>query len=571
MDGAGARALRSHLNYIERTGTGETGDRAQLYSENGVEADKESFIARTEEDRHHFRFIVSPEDASELQSLRDYTRDLVREMERDLGAKLDWIAADHFDTGQPHTHLIIRGKRDDGTDLVIPRDYIARGLRERAQALVELELGPVSEIEGRNRMARMVTQERLTALDRSLFKRAQDGVVDLSEAYRKQSQWKGRLGRARLRYLSKLGLADPLGNGRWQIDGAVKATLQRMGERGDIVKALHGAMRENQAFRMMDANSIFDPTAAGAKPITGAILSKGVADDASDRAYIIIDSLDGKPVYANVGGIDQLPDYSTGQIVTASPANLSPRPSDRTIAKIAAVNDGRYSAALHMAADGRARPEFIQAHIRRLESLRRSGHTAREADGTWNIPKDYLSCAADFEKDAALTKPTEITTHSKLRLRQMTTAIGATWLDEHLRDSDDVPSARGFAIEVNDARNARRQFLVQHSFVRDGQRRLAQSTLDRLESRDLADAGQELSQSLGKVYRPTPNNGRINGAYTDAIDRPSGRYAVIERSKDFTLVPWRDVLERNRGKFVSGLIRGNRISWKLDKGRGITT
>jgi type IV secretory pathway VirD2 relaxase len=44
-------------------------------------------------------------------------------MERDLGTKLDWIAVDHYNTDNPHVHLLIRGKAEDGRDLVISRDY----------------------------------------------------------------------------------------------------------------------------------------------------------------------------------------------------------------------------------------------------------------------------------------------------------------------------------------------------------------------------------------------------------------------------------------------------------------
>ena len=63
---------------------------------------------------------------------------------------------------------------------------------------------------------------------------------------------------------------------------------------------------------------------------------------------------------------------------------------------------------------------------------------------------------------------------------------------------------------------------------------------------------------------------RIEGTYREAITRPSGKYAIIERAKDFSLVPWRDVLERNRGKAVSGIMRGNTISWTLNTGREIS-
>src|SRR3546814_17146226 len=60
----------------------------------------------------------------------------------DLGTNLDWVAVDHHNTGHPHTHIIVRGKDERGKDLIIARDYISRGLRERACELVDLDFGP---------------------------------------------------------------------------------------------------------------------------------------------------------------------------------------------------------------------------------------------------------------------------------------------------------------------------------------------------------------------------------------------------------------------------------------------
>jgi len=96
------------------------------------DADPRAFAERCEGDRHHFRFIVSPQDAAEMTDLRAFTRDLVAEMEHDLGTRLDWIAAEHWNTQHPHIHLILRGKTDRGSDLVLARDYISNDLRYRA-------------------------------------------------------------------------------------------------------------------------------------------------------------------------------------------------------------------------------------------------------------------------------------------------------------------------------------------------------------------------------------------------------------------------------------------------------
>jgi hypothetical protein len=69
-----------------------------------------------------------------MTDLRAFARELVVDMERDLGTKLDWIGVDHYNTDNPHVHLLIRGKTEDGRDLVISRDYISRGIRDRGCA-----------------------------------------------------------------------------------------------------------------------------------------------------------------------------------------------------------------------------------------------------------------------------------------------------------------------------------------------------------------------------------------------------------------------------------------------------
>ena len=99
-------------------------------------ADSAAFAERCKDDRHHFRFIVSPEDAGEMTDLKAFTRDLARQMESDLGTKLDWVAVDHWNTDNPHVHLLVRGVDETGADLVISRNYISRGLRSRAEDLV---------------------------------------------------------------------------------------------------------------------------------------------------------------------------------------------------------------------------------------------------------------------------------------------------------------------------------------------------------------------------------------------------------------------------------------------------
>ena len=76
----------------------------------------------------------------------------MRQMEEDLGTRLDWVAVDHFNTGRPHSHVIVRGRDEQGKDLIIAQDYITDGVRLRAQERATLELGPESDRELRAKL-----------------------------------------------------------------------------------------------------------------------------------------------------------------------------------------------------------------------------------------------------------------------------------------------------------------------------------------------------------------------------------------------------------------------------------
>ena len=134
--------LSAHLTYLRRDGVTKDGDPARMFGAENDDVDQRAFAERCDGDRHHFRFIVAPEDAAELSDIKAFTRDLMAGVEHDLGTRLDWVAVDHWNTEHPHIHVIVRGRTNDGDDLVISRDYIREGMRARAQQLLTLELGP---------------------------------------------------------------------------------------------------------------------------------------------------------------------------------------------------------------------------------------------------------------------------------------------------------------------------------------------------------------------------------------------------------------------------------------------
>ncbi|MBM3655310.1 MAG: DUF3363 domain-containing protein, partial [Alphaproteobacteria bacterium] len=233
LAGEGIDGARAHLRYIQRDGVTREGERGELYAADRDRADGKAFLERSNGDRHQFRFIVAPEDGAEYDDLKPLARRLMAQMEEDLGARLDWVAVDHFNTGHPHTHIILRGKHERGADLLIARNYISNGVRERAAELVSLDLGPRTDREIETRLRGEMDQERLTSLDRRLLRmRDDDGVVLPSE----RDAFRQTLLAGRLKKLERLGLAEELRPGQWRLTDDLEDVLRRMGERGDIIK-----------------------------------------------------------------------------------------------------------------------------------------------------------------------------------------------------------------------------------------------------------------------------------------------------------------------------------------------
>ena len=296
--------LNAHLSYLKRDGVTREGEKAMMFDAGTDHADDLAFAERSKDDRHHFRFIVSPEDAGEMTDLRAFTRDLAKQMEADLGSRLDWVAADHWNTDNPHIHLLVRGVDDAGADLVISRDYISRGLRSRAEELVSIELGPRPEHEIRNALEKEITAERWTRLDVEIRISADDtGYIDLRpEASGAAGDEARRLLIGRVQHLEKMGLATPAGPGEWMVGLEAERSLRELGMRGDIIKTMHRAFTERGQDRGV-ADYVIDAGATGAS-IIGRLVKKGLQNELSGEAYAIVDGTDGRAHHIRFRGIE---------------------------------------------------------------------------------------------------------------------------------------------------------------------------------------------------------------------------------------------------------------------------
>jgi type IV secretory pathway VirD2 relaxase len=560
------QAVDAHLRYIARGGVGHDGQPTQPYGPETDSADWHEFAAAGRKDRHQFRLIVSPEDGARLTDLRDFTRELMSTTERDLATDLEWIAVDHWDTDNPHTHVVLRGKDEWGKDLIIARQYLTDGMRLRACELSTRWLGPRTEIEILETLKRDVSQEAWTGLDRQLQALARSGGINLARPNADVEALQHRnLLRGRLQALANMGLAREQESGIWELSSKAEATLRALGERGDIIRTMHRALRGQQReLALFDA----DP---GAAPIVGRIVAVGYLDELEERAYAVVDGIDGRAHHVPIGQAD-LNEFPVGGIVEVRPTPL--RAADRNVAALS--KEGVYLTEEHRArlraqGDPRHDPdEIVDAYERRLEALRRAGIVERETEGIWRIPPDLVARGHAYDRQR--TGGVDAQLHSHLPIDRLVTTMGATWLDRTLVNGDAEIANAGFGTTVKEALRKRVDFLIEHGFAkRDGDHlNVPPDLLTALRERDLNGVAKELAAETGMVYRPLVDDGRTTGVYRRMVVATSGRFAMLDDGVGFSLVPWRPVLEQRVGQRLSATLRGDHVTWSFGRQRGLS-
>jgi type IV secretory pathway VirD2 relaxase len=559
---ASPNSVAVHLRYIERDGVTRDGQKGQAYGADNDAADLKTFQERGQNDRHQFRFIVSAEDGLELEDLRGFTRQLMRRMEIDLETPLDWMAVDHWDTDNPHTHIVLNGHTGGPAsgreDLVIAPDYLAHGMRMRASEIATDWLGPRTEVEIRRSVLREVDQPRHTSLDRALIRQAVADGVDLTN--NPQDRQRQNALRARLQRLEGMGLAERMDANRWRLRPGMAATLDSMGQREDALetvrRALNGQQRECVTDKQMTS------------PVIGRIAGKGLTHELPERGYMVIDGIDGRAHYLTLPVGTDLTDLPLNGIVEARPP-AQEKLVDRHITTIA--RDGLYKTADHLAhlkqVNDRDPQSTVDAHVRRLEALRRAGIVERIAKDIWKVPPDLMrkARAYDAQKDGGLV----VALQSHLPIHQQVHAVGATWLDRQLVSSNSIITDQGFGAQVRVLLRDRVAFLAErglaeqrcHSVV------LARNLLTTLRDMELTTAGKAIQDQTGQAYHPAHDGQSTSGVYRRNIQLVSGRFAMLDDGMSFSLVPWRPVIEQRLGQQLSVVTRGQAVTWHLGRRR----
>ncbi|WP_434555557.1 DUF3363 domain-containing protein [Paracoccus denitrificans] len=374
----------------------------------------------------------------------------------------------------------------------------------------------------------------------------------------------------RLAKLEKMGLATEHAPGVWELSKDMEPALRELGERGDIIRTMQKALgpqggeRDPMSFQIHDG--------APETPIVGRVVDKHLSDELGENLTIVVDGIDGRTHH--IAGIapERLEDARVCSVVQIGPAEATARPSERAIAAI--TEDGIYRPSRHLEQakfEGRVPggdyEGYVDAHVRRLEALRRAGIVERIDADQWRIPDDLVSRAAAY--DAGRDRQASVRILSPVDLGKQIGSDGTTWLDRRLVHGETADLApAGFGQQVREAMDQRREHHIEQgdaTRARNGRIFYRRSLLATLREREVARIGAEMAEGKGLPFRAATDGENVSGKFTGTVQLSSGKFAVVEKSHEFTLVPWRPVIDRQFGREITGVVQGGSVSWQLGR------
>ena len=287
----------AHGRYLARDGAQREGEKGLGFNAERDDLDLAKLLGGWQKagDERLFRIIVSPENGARL-NLREHARELVAQMERDLNARLEWAAIDHHNTDNPHLHILIRGRDEQGRPLSIDRGYIQSGIRTRSAEIASRELGLRAERDMLKARGAAVRREQFTEIDRELLRRADgkrvvsfDGRQPRGEAARERRAQE----MARLKFLSRMGLAAKTDSASWRLEPNLERTLRDRQLAIDIIKS-----RARHRDQMLDQRAPLTVTKlAPGQELSGRVVGTGLENEERDRRYLMLEGTDGKLHY----------------------------------------------------------------------------------------------------------------------------------------------------------------------------------------------------------------------------------------------------------------------------------
>lgn len=513
-------AARMHLDYIQRDGVSRDGAPGRLYCADQDGADGKLFLEPFAGDRHHFRLVVSPEDGAEYEELKPLIRQFMGRMEEDLGSELRWVAADHVDTLHPHTHIMLRGKDDQGADLVIAPAYIRAGMGERVADLVSVDLGPRSDAKIDQRLHAEINAERLTSIDRDLLCRM-DGDRRVRAGGNAMADHAVRTGR--LRKLGSLGLAEKLDGGMWRLAGKLEPVLCSLGRQEQAIGCMGQALAASGLKR--SAAELVVHRFERSLGVTGRVVAFGASSDNADRRYLIVDGLDGRCHHLEIGRGDRPVAIEIGAIVHIEPRRPNRRALDEAhIASKTNNPSGRSTALRDVDHEGPAGTQGQHFDIEILSS----------------VPLDALH-------------------HHD----------GETWLDKELVAPRELIRDARFGREVLEALQKRRAWLVEQdlAMLDKGRLRCRPNMLGVLRQRELSRAPNAIAGETGLEFRAV-QSWELEAGAMPRLDL--GPFALADGAKQSVFVPPQPAFQRSNDRSKVGISRtDDPIGLPLERARGL--
>ncbi|MFP4465347.1 MAG: DUF3363 domain-containing protein [Alphaproteobacteria bacterium] len=559
-----ARTLRSHAYYLTREGAGAEGERASFYSSEGEELEARRFVEAAKADPHHFRIIISPENASEIEDMTSYVRDVMEKIDEDLGAQTDWMAVNHFNTDNPHSHVIIRGRDKSGKELRISRDYISHGMRARAQEMATLYLGERSLSEVREARKGEMCAQRVTSLDYKIEELAgENRIIDARLGRRLgRNLFEESLVRGRLIHLRAMGLAEERGISIFEVKEDFKTTLSELSRRGDIIKQMYERIGKESAQMVY-----VDLRKSEGQSVVGMVMDKGPVDELKDRYYVVIKDRMGKPHYINIGSNRNYEDIRKGAIVKVGVAQASTGKADLNIAQIAQQNDGVYNlykhyqhVEEHMAfIPEEDRQIYVDRHMVRLETFEKSGVVERLNEIEFKVPKDIVEqgekITEEINDKLRRYGVADVKFVSEMPVDRQVGAQAWTDLDETLlmRSQGKISELSGWR-EIEAALEKRVTYLKENGYAKEvnGKLQISSASKPVLQQKELKTAAVKLEARFNRSYQPIESMKNLNGIYRGRVKLHSGDHAVISYGRQgLTMVPVQSRLTANVGQEVN--------------------
>jgi hypothetical protein len=282
---------RAHGRYIARetASQGRTTEAGFNATERGIDVADRLGQWQSAGDERMWKLIVSPEFGDRMDLIQ-LTCDLMQRVERDLGTRLEWVAAAHLNTDSPHVHIALRGVREDGKAFRLERDYVQHGIRRITEDLCTRELGYRTALDIAEAQRREVSQHRFTSLDRAIGRdKPKDSRSSHFMVRRTAVQPKHWYVIERLETLESMGLAEAVGSDQWlvrqDLETALRA-MQRLGDRQKVLAA-HGAAVSDTRLPLV----MFDLRRC--TTLEGRILVHG-EDEGTGRTFMMLEGTDTK-------------------------------------------------------------------------------------------------------------------------------------------------------------------------------------------------------------------------------------------------------------------------------------